>query len=297
MTLFFQQLANGLSLGFAYALIAVGFTLVFGTLKILNFAQSAIIMLAGFVALVAVHDLGLGIVLGLVAAVLAGAALGAGLERTLIRPVRRQSFIAPFIVTLGAAMVMEAAAKSRWGSEPHSFPSGFPTGVIELAGVRISVLQLIVAATAVVAMVALGWLVNRTRVGLQVRATAADPEMAQASGINTDRLSLGTMALAGGVGGLAGVLLAASFGIVSPFVGATYGLKGMVAMIIGGIGSLRGAVVAGVAIGVGEVMTVAYISSSWRDAIAFGALALVLLWRPSGLFGSGKDERFVPASL
>lgn len=296
MTLLLQQLVNGVSLGFAYALIAVGFSLVFGTIKILNFAHAELVMIAGFAAWVAGTQFGGSFPVILLAAILAGAVLAVVLERGLIRPVAGKSFVAPFITTLGASLILVAVAKQVWGTNPRRFPTGFPTRQFELVGVRISSVQIVIAITALCSMAALAWFVNRTRWGLMIRATAQNPEVAEATGVNTSMLSMITMAVSGVLAGVGGVLLGVAFGVVSPFVGALYGLKGLVAMIIGGIGSLRGAVVAGVLIGVGEVLTVAYVSSTWRDAIAFGLLIAVLLWRPAGLFGR-RGERYVPASL
>jgi branched-chain amino acid transport system permease protein len=291
MTQFLQQLVNGLSIGFAYALIALGFSLVFGTLKILNFAHSDILMASAFIGWWARTEVGMNLFLALLLAMLFGAALTIVIDRLFIRPVVSQSFIAPFVSTLGVSMILVAVAKQLWGTDPHTFPASFPIGTVELGDVKITGIQIVVGITSVLVMIGLGLLVHRTGIGLQIRAAAENAEIARASGVNTSLVAAATMGLAGVLAAIAGVFLAISFGVVSPFVGASYGLKGMVAMIIGGIGSLKGAVIAGVAIGVGEVMAVAYISSTWRDAIAFGLLIAVLLVKPNGLFGSG--ERFV----
>lgn len=295
MTQFLQQLVNGLSIGFAYALIALGFTLVFGTLKVLNFAHQNVLMMSAFVGWWAKTDLHQNLALALLAAVMFGAVLTIGIDRAFIRPVLRQSFIAPFITTLGASLILVGIAKQIWGTDPHTFPAAFPIGTMHVGDVAITGIQLVVGATSVLVMVGLGALIYRTGIGLQIRAAAQNPDMARASGVNTTMVAAATMGLAGVLAAVAGVFLAISFGVVSPFVGDTYGLKGVVAMIIGGIGSLKGAVVAGIAIGVGEVMTVGYVSSTWRDAIAFGLLIVVLLVRPHGLFGT--EERYVPTAV
>jgi branched-subunit amino acid ABC-type transport system permease component len=295
VTQFGQQLVNGLSIGFAYALIALGFTLVFGTLKVLNFAHSNVLMMSAFVGWWVRTELGLNLALALLAAIAFGAALTVVIDRALIRPVVHQSFIAPFITTLGASLLLVATAKKIWGTDPHTFPAAFPIGTLHVGEVAITGIQLVVGVTSILVMIGLGALVYRTGIGLQIRASAQNPDMARASGVNTAVVATATMGLAGVLAAIAGVFLAVSFGVVSPFVGDSYGLKGQVAMIIGGIGSLKGAVIAGIAIGVGEVMTVGYVSSTWRDGIAFGLLIVVLLLKPHGLFGS--KERYVPSAV
>jgi branched-chain amino acid transport system permease protein len=295
VTQFAQQLVNGLSIGFAYALIALGFTLVFGTLKVLNFAHSNVLMTSAFIGWWCKTELHLPLALAILGGVLFGAVLTIAIDRAFIRPVVRQSFIAPFITTLGASLLLVAVAKQIWGTDPHTFPAAFPIGTMHIGDVAITGIQLVVGITSIIVMVGLGALVYRTGIGLQIRASAQNPDMARASGVNTAIVATATMGLAGVLAAIAGIFLAISFGVVSPFVGESYGLKGQVAMIIGGIGSLKGAVIAGIAIGVGEVMTVGYVSSTWRDGIAFGLLIAVLLLKPHGLFGS--EERYVPTAV
>ncbi|MEY2453694.1 MAG: branched-chain amino acid transport system permease protein [Acidimicrobiaceae bacterium] len=296
MDLFLQHLADGLSLGFAYALIGLGFSLVFGTLKFLNFAHSGLLMLSAFVGW-AIADEGHGnFFLVLAVSMCVGAVLATVLERALIRPVVGRSFTAPFITTLGASLIMLAVAKSVWNTEPKAFSVPFAEGSLDIGPVRVTAIQWLINGVTVVVMLLLAYLIQRTRLGLMVRAAAENTDMAKAMGVNTGRIASLTMAISGALAGISGTLLAASLGAVSVFAGDIYGLKGMVAMIVGGIGSLRGAVIAGVAIGLGEVMVSAYISSTWRDFFAFGLLIAVLLWRPAGLFGS-REDRFVPVAV
>lgn len=295
MTRFFQQLVNGSSLGFSYALIALGFSLVFGTLKVLNFAHSNILMMCAFVGWWARVELGWNLALAIMLAVAFGAVLTMSVDRVLIRPVVGQSFIAPFVSTLGISLILVAIAKQLFGTDPNTFPADFPIENMTIGDVTFTGIQIVVGLTSVFVMAGLALLIKRTGVGLQIRATAESLDIARASGVNTALVAGLTMGLAGVLAAIAGVFLAISFGVVSPFMGGGYGLKGMLAMIIGGIGSLKGSVIAGVAIGVGEVMVVSYVSSTWRDAIAFGLLIAVLLVRPNGLFGTG--ERYVGAAV
>jgi branched-chain amino acid transport system permease protein len=295
MTRFLQQLVNGLSLGFSYALIALGFSLVFGTLKVLNFAHANILMMSAFVGWWVRVELGWNLALALVVAVAFGAVLTMSVDRVLIRPVVAQSFIAPFVSTLGISLILVAIAKQLWGTDPRTFPADFPIENVTIGDVTFTGIQIVVGLTSIVVMAGLAFLIKRTGIGLQIRATAESLDIARASGVNTALVAGLTMGLAGVLAAIAGVFLAISFGVVSPFMGSGYGLKGMLAMIIGGIGSLKGSVIAGLAIGVGEVMVVSYVSSTWRDAIAFGLLIVVLLVRPNGLFGTG--ERYVGAAV
>jgi branched-chain amino acid transport system permease protein len=285
MTLLLQEIANGLSLGFAYALIALGFSLVFGTLKILNFAHGDVLMLSAFVGSLVLAATGENIFLASAAGILFAGLVSILIYVLLVRPVADRSFISPFVTTLGASLLFVALARQEFGSESRAYAPSLHVQFITLGGARFTTTQLTIAAVAVVTMALLGLLLYRTRIGLLIRASAENAEIARTSGVDTRVIFAAAMGLAGLLAGVAATLLGLSFGIVSAYTGSLYGLKGMVVMIIGGIGSLRGAVIAGVGIGLGEVLTATYVSSNWRDAIAFGLLILILIIRPTGLMG------------
>ena len=282
-----QQLLNGLFLGSIYALFAVGYTLVFGVLDILNLAHQAVFMLAAFGAL-ALVERGLPLWAGIGAATLGAGLLGLVLERLAFRPLRGRadSNISGLISSLAAATIFEAIAAQLFGPDISRFPFGTVTDRnLNLFGVTVSVLQLQIAATAVALMAALTLLLAKTPLGRKIRAVAESPRSARALGIDVDRIIATSFFLSSALGGAAGVLFGLAFNSISPDVGRSIELKGLAVIIVGGMGSVPGAVVAGLLLGLLEVFTVSWIGSSYRDAIFFVALFLVLLARPRGLFG------------
>jgi branched-subunit amino acid ABC-type transport system permease component len=285
MDQFFQQLVNGLSLGFSYALIAIGFTLIFGTLRVLNFAYPHIMMLAAFVTWQLNAALGWNLFLALFVAVLVSIGITLLINRTLIQTTIQRSFVAPFLATLGASLILTAAVKKIWGTDSRTQPAAFGLPDFTVGSVKITGINIAIGLSSVVIVAVLALLIYRTPIGLQVRASAESIELANLAGVNGRTVAATAMSVSGVLAAIAGVFLAISFGVVSPFMADQYGLKGMVAMILGGLGSLKGAVIAGVSLGIVEVMAAGYLASTWRDAVAFGALVLVLLIRPYGLFG------------
>jgi len=282
-----QQLLNGLFLGSIYALFAVGYTLVFGVLDILNLAHQAVFMLAAFGALVLVEH-GLPLWAGIGAATLGAGLVGLVLERLAFRPLRGRadSNISGLISSLAAATIFEAIAAQLFGPDISRFPFGTVSDRnLSLFGVTVAVLQLQIAATAVVLMAGLTVLLARTPLGRKIRAVAESPRAARTLGIDVDRIIATSFFLSSALGGAAGVLFGLAFNSISPDVGRSIELKGLAVIIVGGMGSVPGAVVAGLLLGLLEVLTVSLLGSSYRDAIFFCALFLVLLARPRGLFG------------
>src|SRR5712664_4185196 len=245
-----QQALNGVFVGSIYALFAVGYTLVFGVLDILNLAHAAVFTLAAFIAL-ALVDARL-----------------------------------PLWLALALATVFEAIALQIFGPDISRFPQGtFPDRVIRIGGASASLLQLCIVATSVVLMAVLTLLLARTRLGRQIRAVAESPRAARILGVDVDRAIAMAFFLSSALGGAAGVLFGLAFNSISPDVGRSVELKGLAVIILGGMGSVPGAVVAGFALGLIEVFTVAHLGSSFRDAVSFAVLFLVLIARPRGLFG------------
>lgn len=282
-----QQTLNGLFLGSIYALFAVGYTLVFGVLDILNLAHQAVFMLAAFGALVLVEQ-GLPLWAGIICATLAAGVLGLVLERVAFRPLRGRadSNISGLISSLAAATIFEAIAAQVFGPDISRFPFGTASErSVTLFGVTVSLLQLGIAAAAVVLMVALTLLLDHTPLGRRIRAVAESPRSARTLGIDVDRIIATSFFLSSALGGAAGVLFGLAFNSISPDVGRSIELKGLAVIIVGGMGSVPGAVAAGLLLGLLEVSTVSWLGSSYRDAIFFAALFLVLLIRPRGLFG------------
>lgn len=286
-----QQVINGLFLGSIYALFALGYTLVFGVLDILNLAHAAVFMLATFVA-VALVGHGVHILLALPAAVLFAGLLGLVLERVAFRPLRARtdSNISGLISSLAAATIIEAVALEIWGPNITRFPFGTlpdgPANQIRLLGGTVSRLQLTIIAVAGLLVLALTWLVQRTRLGREVRAVAESPRAARVLGVDVDRAIAASFFISSALGGAAGVLYGLAFNSISPDMGRGVELKGLAVIILGGMGSMPGAVLAGFALGLIEVFVVANLGGSWRDAISFAGLFLFLVLRPRGLLGA-----------
>jgi branched-chain amino acid transport system permease protein len=283
-----QQVINGLFLGSIYALFALGYTLVFGVLDILNLAHAAVFMLAAFVALALVGSAHLHILAALPLAVVVAGLLGLVLERVAFRPLRDRSDsnISGLISSLAMATVFEAIALEIWGPNISRFPFGtLSEKQIQLAGGVVSRLQLTIIAVAVLLFLVLTWLVNRTRLGREIRAVAESPRAARILGVDVNRVIAATFFISSALGGAAGILFGLAFNSISPDMGRSVELKGLAVIILGGMGSMPGAIAAGFLLGLTEVFVVATFGASWRDAVSFAGLFLILLIRPRGLLG------------
>lgn len=295
MSYFIEQLLNGIFMGGAYGLVALGFTLIFGIMKVLNIAHGETLMVAPLITALCITAL------QWPAAVAVGAGVGASvllsllMERLVLRPLlnpqRAAAHLAPLLATFGVSMLLANAAALWTTSVRQPFPVQFRFSLWEVGGVFISPKHLLTFIIAIAMMLALKLWIDRTRLGKAIRASAENPEVAGTLGVNARGVILLTMVLSGTLGGVGGLLLATQFASFSAFMGLTFGLKGLIVMIVGGVGSLTGAMVAGIMLGVVESMTVAYISSQFAPVVAFGLLIVVLLVRPSGLFGVAVRTR------
>ncbi len=287
-----QQIVNGLFLGSIYALFALGYTLVFGVLDILNLAHAAVFMLACFVALALVGHAHLHILAALPLAVLAAGILGRVLERVAVRPLRGRANanLSGLISSLAVASVFEAIALEVWGPNVERFPFGtVPAGTpVPFLGAEISRLQLTTVGVAVLFFVALTWLVTRTRLGREIRAVAESPRAARVVGVDVDRVIAASFFISSALGGAAGVLYGLAYNAIAPDMGRSVELKGLAVIILGGMGSMPGAVIAGFALGLSEVFVVAHLGASYRDVVSFAGLFLILVLRPRGLLGAAS---------
>ena len=291
--MFFQQLVNGLTLGSVYAVIAIGYTLVFGVLNIVNMAHGGIIMMGAYIGLLLVTVAGWGLFPALIGAMVGGAILGYLLEVLALRPLRgkKVTHLAPLISTIGVSIFLESAALLDSGPQTRAFPTDY-NQLMDFSLFKISEIQIISMGTAIVLMVLLTLLLNKTRIGKAVRATAENIETASLLGIHTRRIITFTVMLASALGAAAGVLIALSFNAIEPTMGTSMGFKGLAVLIMGGLGNVGGAMAGGFILGVAEVFSVAYGASSFRDAVAFGLIILILFIRPQGLFAkAGKGGR------
>jgi branched-chain amino acid transport system permease protein len=289
-----QQLINALSLGSVYALFALGFTLVFGVLGVINLSHGAIFMLGSYAALLLVEQLALPLWLAMLTAMLAAGCLGLLIDFLVLRPLRQRNapHLAPMIATIGVAIMLTNLAQGLFGAANRRFPVGtIPEDSFTVGGIHVTEVQIGIVAISFGLMVVLLAVMRRTQLGRALRAIAESPKAAYLLGINVEGLFFLTSFTAAALGGAAGVLVGLSFNAISPFMGQPMLHKGIAVIILGGMGDIRGALIGGLFLGFAEVMTIAYLSSDLRDAVAFGLLFLILLVRPSGMFGKVLERK------
>jgi len=278
------QLINGLTQGSLYALIALGFVLIFGTMNLVTFAHGEVFMVGAFVGCFALTLWHLPWYAALALGMLAGWTLGFCIEKVAFRPLRAAGHMPPLLITIGLSIILRDLAVILFGAENRSVPSLFDQ-TFPLAGVQVSLLQIVILALVGVLIVGLHTLLQHTEIGRAMRATAQDHEAAYAMGVNVNRIFSLAFALASALGAAAGVLVGIYYNAVYPAMGVTAGLKGFAACIFGGLTSIPGAILGGLIIGVVENLTVQFIASGYRDVVAFLVMVVVLVVRPQGLLG------------
>ncbi|CAB1367495.1 branched-chain amino acid ABC transporter permease [Denitratisoma oestradiolicum] len=301
-----QQIVNGLVLGAVYALVALGYTMVYGILGLINFAHGEVVMVGALVTLAVIKPLAAAGVpavallpLGLIVAMLVCMALGATVERIAYRPLRNAPRLAPLITAIGVSIVLQYGAVLIWGRGYHAYPELLPTTPLEFFGARISPTQIAIVLVSSLIMAGLLWLVHRTRLGRAMRATAENPAVARLMGVNVDQVISLTFVIGSALGAVAGVLVSINYSVAHYQMGFTLGLKAFTAAVLGGIGNLGGAMVGGLLLGLIEALGAGYIGdltgglfgSNYRDVFAFLVLVAVLIFRPSGLLGERVAER------
>ena len=286
-----QQLVNGVMLGAVYALIAIGYTLIFGVLGMLHLAHGEVFMIGAFVGLMVATAYAGNVMLALAAAMVVTGLLGVLIERVAFRPLRGAHHLAPLATTIGAGIALQETARWYFGPEQKGFPSTIAVTLWELGPLRVSSVQVFILAAALVLMAAVSVFLTRTRAGRAVRATAEDPTVAGLLGVNVTAVIVLVFFVASALAGAAGVLVGLAYNSVHPFIGVQMGIKGLVVMLLGGLGNVPGAMVGGLVLGILEVLGVAYFASSYRDAFAFGAVMLMMLLRPEGLLGLRLPRR------
>jgi branched-chain amino acid transport system permease protein len=292
MSVFLQQVVNGLSIGSIYSVFAIGCTLIFGVLNIINLAQGAFLMVSACVGLVAARA-GLPLPLTFLVATCCGGILGGAAELLMFRPLRQRGGHRwmGLVASLALARLMVGAAQEFFGTQVQGYPPNAITAIDwDFGGVRIQALQVTIFAAAILLMLALGFMLKRTSVGRAIRTVAFSEDVARIVGVRVGQTNLTTFLIAGALAGASGLLLGMLFNVVSPFMGENALIKGLTVIILGGLGNIPGAVVGGFLLGLIEVFSVAYVSSSFRDAIGFGLIFLILLIKPTGLV-SGFEER------
>jgi branched-chain amino acid transport system permease protein len=306
MEILLQQIVNGLVQGSVYALVALGYTMVYGILGLINFAHGEVVMIGAMLAISALTTLlGIGapplLALPLSAglAMLGCMALGRGIERVAYRPLRHAPRLAPLITAIGVSIVLQNLAMMIWGREYHSFPQLFANNSHSLGGAIVNDIQIIIFIMALAIMAGLMLLVHRTRLGRAMRAVAENQHAAQLMGVDIDRVISVTFMLGSALAAIAGMMVSANYGLAHYYMGFLLGLKAFTAAVLGGIGNLRGAMLGGLLLGLIESLGAGYIGdlsggffgSNYQDVFAFLVLIAVLVFRPSGLLGERLAER------
>jgi branched-chain amino acid transport system permease protein len=289
-----QQLVNALSLGCVYALFALGFTLVFGVLGVINLSHGAVFMVGAYAALTVVTHLAAPLWVALLVALFASGLLGLAIDMLVLRPLRHRHapHLIPMIATIGIAIFFNSGVQGVFGADNLRFPSEtVPDRELQFWGIQISVLEIAIIVLSFALMAALMLVMRKTQLGRALRAIAESPKAAALLGINVEGLFYLTSFTAAALGGIGGVLIALYSNAVFPLMGQPMLHKGVAVIILGGMGDIRGALFGGLFLGFAEVLSVAYVGSTMRDAVAFGLLFLVLLIRPQGLFGKVLERK------
>jgi branched-chain amino acid transport system permease protein len=289
--MFFQQFINGLMLGSMYALIAVGYSLIFGVMGLLHFAHGEVFMVGAFIGLQMVLLAHVSLPIATLGAMSATAILGIIIAAVAFLPIKKEYVAAPLIATIGLGIVMQNLAVKIFGADQVSFPETIEIINYKIGNVIINSLQIIILLVTLVLMIFLSLFIKNTKMGKAMRASAERPTTASLLGVNYKKVVLVTFMIASALAGVAGVLSGLVYSSISPFMSGPVTLKGLVVMLMGGLGNLTGAVVCGIFLGILEIFSVAYLSASYRDSLTFIILILVLLLRPEGLLGARLHGR------
>jgi branched-chain amino acid transport system permease protein len=286
-----QQLINGISLGSIYALIALGYTMVYGIIKLINFAHGDIYMVGAYVAFFATTFLKLSFFPALLLAMVVAALVGVIIEKLAYRPLRYAPRIAVLITAIGVSLLLEYGGILLVSPQPRTFPAIFQAEVYTFGNIVVNSQQVLILAVALSLMVILTYIVHRTKIGKAMRAVSFDTDAARLMGIDVDRVISITFAIGSALAAAAGMLVGVYYNSIDPLMGIMPGLKAFVAAVLGGIGVIPGAMLGGILMGIVEALVSGFISSTFRDAAAFAILIIILLFKPSGLLGKNVREK------
>ncbi|HWR10024.1 branched-chain amino acid ABC transporter permease [Sporomusa sp.] len=288
---FGQQLINGISLGSIYALIALGYTMVYGIIRLINFAHGDIYMVGAYAGFFATSVLKFSFVPALIFSMAAAAVIGMAIEKIAYRPLRSAPKIAILIAAIGVSLFLEYGGMLLVSPQPRTFPAVFNAEIYNVWGLVINSQQVIILVVSLLLMVILTYVVHQTKMGKAMRAVSFDTDAARLMGIDVDRVISFTFGIGSALAAAAGVLVGVYYNSIDPLMGIMPGLKAFVAAVLGGIGSIPGAMLGGTILGVIEALVSGFWSSTFRDAVAFGILIIILLWRPTGLLGKNIREK------
>ena len=291
MTVFFSQLINGLSLGSIYALIALGYSMVYGIILLLNFAHGDVIMVGAYMSWFVMNQLGLGPVTAVCATILTCTLLGVVIEKIAYTPLRSAPRISLLITAIGVSFFLEYTAELILGSGAKVIPAYYTNQTFRIGSVPLGLTSVITLLVTVLSMLALTFLVQKTKLGKAMRAVSFDADAARLMGINIDFVISMTFALGSALAGAGGVLVGIYYNSIEPLMGMVPGIKAFVAAVLGGIGIIPGAMMGGIILGVVEALVSGFLSSTFRDAAAFAILIIILLYKPQGLLGKNVREK------
>ena len=291
MTEFFQQLVNGLSIGSIYALIALGYTMVYGIIKLINFAHGDIYMLGAYVGFISIAQLHLGFFPALLLAMVVCGVLGVIIERIAYKPLRNATRIAALITAIGVSYFLEYSTQKIMGPGVKTYPSVLSNQTFHVFGIQIQMQQIYILAITIILMLALQFIVRKTKIGRSMRAVSVDADAAKLMGINVDATISYTFAICSALAGAGGVLVGMYYNTINPLMGMVPGIKAFVAAVFGGIGIIPGAMFGGFFIGIVEALVTAYGSSLYKDAVVYAILILILIIKPAGLLGKNVKEK------
>ncbi len=291
MEQFIQQVINGISIGSIYALIALGYTMVYGIIKLINFAHGDILMIGAYVGLYCVLLFNLSLIPSIIIAMVLCAVLGVVTEKVAYKPLRNAPRIAVLITAIGVSFLLEYVMVYFFKANSRTYPTDFFSfGSATIGGITIPIDKMVVAGITIALMILVQIIIKKTKLGKSIRAVSSDQDAAQLMGISVDRAISFTFIIGSALAGVAGVMYGAMF-TINPLMGIQPGIKAFVAAVFGGIGSIPGAILGGLLLGVIETLVSAYFSSSIKDAVAFAILIIILVVRPSGLLGKNVKEK------
>lgn len=286
-----QQLVNGLILGSVYALLALGYTMVYGIIKLINFAHGDVYMMGAFVGYYLISTFHMNFFVALILTMIITAAIGVIIEFLAYRPLRNSTRIAALITAIGVSFFLEYGMVYLVGAEARAFPQAMQTVKYDLGPISVTNIQLIILAVSILLMLALNSIVKKTKMGKAMRAVSVDSDAAQLMGINVNSTISFTFALGSAMAGAAGVLIGLYYNTMNPLMGMAPGIKAFVAAVLGGIGIIPGAAVGGFIIGMLETLSTAIGLSSYKDAVVYAILIVILLVRPAGILGKNIKEK------
>lgn len=291
MTQFIQQLINGLSLGSIYALIALGYTMVYGIIKLINFAHGDIYMLGAYIGFIVTVYFGFSFFGALITAMIICAIIGVLIEKIAYKPLRNATRIAALITAIGVSYFLQATTQKVMGTSMRTYPDVFKNYMFNLGSIQISLKQIMIFVVTIVLMIVLQYVVQKTKIGRSMRAVSVDPDAARLMGINVNNTISITFAIGSALAGAAGVLVGIYYNSISPLMGVVPGVKAFIAAVFGGIGIIPGAMFGGFFIGIIETLVSGYGSSLYKDAFVYIILIIVLIVKPTGLLGKNKKEK------